>query len=365
MTRLRPSSLFALLLSLSSTSACRLGDVALGGEAGAFAGGGSSEPSETGGHASAAGGSAGDVSSGNAGTTPVVGATGGAQSGATGGSAHSTGGSVGVPGEPNIDECVAVIDVSECCAPTFAVTREAFDADPCLVSAVVGARQPYQESCYNPACETANCASVADLPHVAALDAEGECVLVDDCAADEDCINAFDIRASCNGRNAAPVAMKDSCAEAGGRFCADCSLLDCAWDCDYPLPVQCVQGSAGYRVCQSKPRSCEQWEQSAAAFAERVSYSCSADTDCTVGDFGVPCVGPFACSVPISGDFDVSCVGPFACSVAMSKDALQMAWPVGYIVESYESAGCGCAPITCRDPAELTAVCDAGRCVLE
>ena len=216
---------------------------------------------------------------------------------ATGGS-NNEGGSSGSGGMRN-PECVVVRRVA-CCAEPFAVTREEFEADECLLPfdqnltssdllSRCEARRPAT-------CGPENCLVLPPPSRVAVPDLHNVCRFVDECTNDDDCTFASQCCGCCACLEPMPksravaetcVVSEDPAVETEPRECVTCPGGNLCQGCRHEHTMSCSETPRGMRICQWGPML-----PTTACTAERDcgGEGLSSDMQCFAPDFN--CGGP-------------------------------------------------------------------------
>jgi hypothetical protein len=209
------------------------------------------------GGASATGGGSGSASSGGAGH----GGTAGSGSGGLSGEGGIDGGASDAGLDSSIAEgvCVVATRIDECCPSWQPVPRGEALQDPCLVA--IGERLPFDsaaQSCLPPFCPEGFCPQALQPSQLAEPSgADGECVFVDECRAESDCVLAIDDGkcCPCPQNLPAPLVEREPClrdATEAWQSLDECSipcpLIACP-ECPAPTAPVCSIGDA-LSACQ-------------------------------------------------------------------------------------------------------------------
>lgn len=196
-------------------------------------------------------------------------------------------------------ECVVVRRVA-CCAEPFAVTREEFEADECLLPfdqnltssdllSRCEARRPAT-------CGPENCLVLPPPSRVAVPDLHNVCRFVDECTNDDDCTFASQCCGCCACLEPMPksravaetcVVSEDPAVETEPRECVVCPGGNLCQGCRHEHTMSCSETPRGMRICQWGPML-----PTTACTAERDcgGEGLSSDMQCFAPDYN--CGGP-------------------------------------------------------------------------
>jgi hypothetical protein len=204
-------------------------------------------------------------------------------------------------------ECVVVRRVA-CCSQPYAVTREEFESDECLLpfdqNLTDGDLLSRCEATRPPDCEPDNCTRLPPPSRVAVPDGENACNFVDECTTDDDCTFAAQCCSCCACEEPMPKARAraESCIVSGDpsvepdpRACVVCPGGNVCQGCRHERTLSCSPTPLGLRRCQWGPELPEDKctaERPCSGPINPREYCYSPDTNC-----GGPAPDPDECAV--------------------------------------------------------------------